>query len=157
MCREAAFRAFGTEDIYAAAMTEAQCAALAAQLEELQAVWRAGGTPTAVVNAEGRPVEFSFVPLHQYGETCSLVPYESCSALLEGYYAAKDKAERLRQRSKDLAKTVKNLYERAQRKLSARRAEQEESEQSGHLRVWGELLMANLWACLLYTSDAADE
>lgn len=72
--------------------------------------------------------------------------YESCSALLEGYYAAKDKAERLRQRSKDLAKTVKNLYERAQRKLSARRAEQEESEQSGHLRVWGELLMANLWA-----------
>ena len=146
VCREAAFRAFGTEDIYAAAMTEAQCAALAAQLEELQAVWRAGGTPTAVVNAEGRPVEFSFVPLHQYGETCSLVPYESCSALLEGYYAAKDKAERLRQRSKDLAKTVKNLYERAQRKLSARRAEQEESEQSGHLRVWGELLMANLWA-----------
>ena len=146
VCREAAFRAFGTEDISAAAMTEAQCAALAAQLEELQAVWRAGGTPTAVVNAEGRPVEFSFVPLHQYGETCSLVPYESCSALLEGYYAAKDKAERLRQRSKDLAKTVKNLYERAQRKLSARRAEQEESEQSGHLRVWGELLMANLWA-----------
>ena len=146
VCRVAAFRAFGTEDIYAAAMTEAQCAALAAQLEELQAVWRAGGTPTAVVNAEGRPVEFSFVPLHQYGETCSLVPYESCSALLEGYYAAKDKAERLRQRSKDLAKTVKNLYERAQRKLSARRAEQEESEQSGHLRVWGELLMANLWA-----------
>ena len=146
VCREAAFRAFGTEDIYAAAMTEAQCAALAAQLEELQAVWRAGGTPTAVVNAEGRPVEFSFVPLHQYGETCSLVPFESCSALLEGYYAAKDKAERLRQRSKDLAKTVKNLYERAQRKLSARRAEQEESEQRGHLRVWGELLMANLWA-----------
>lgn len=146
VCREAAFRAFGAEDVYAAAMTEAQCAALAAQLEELQAVWRAGGTPTAVVNAEGRPVEFSFVPLRQYGDTCSLVPYESCSALLEGYYAAKDKAERLRQRSKDLAKTVKNLYERAQRKLSARRAEQEESEQSGHLRVWGELLMANLWA-----------
>ena len=66
VCREAAFRAFGTEDVYAAAMTEAQRAALAAQLEELQAVWRAGGTPTAVVNAEGRPVEFSFVPLHQY-------------------------------------------------------------------------------------------
>ena len=66
------------------------------------------------------------------------MPYESCSSLLEGYYAARDKAERLRQRSKDLAKTVKNLYERAQRKLAARRAEQEESEQSDHLRVWGD-------------------
>lgn len=127
MCREVAFRAFGTEEVYAAAMTEAQRTALAARLEELQTVWRANGTPTAVVSVEGRPVEFSFVPLHQYGDTCSLVPYESCSALLEGYYAAKDKAERLRQRSKDLAKTVKNLYERAQRKLAARRAEQQES------------------------------
>ena len=146
LCREAAFRAFGTEDVYAAAMTDAQHTALTAQLEELQAAWRAGGAPTAVVNAGGRPIEFSFVPLRQYEGTCSLVPYESCSSLLEGYYAARDKAERLRQRSKDLAKTVKNLYERAQRKLAARRAEQEESEQSAHLRVWGELLMANLWA-----------
>jgi predicted ribosome quality control (RQC) complex YloA/Tae2 family protein len=153
VCREVAFRAFGTEEVYAAAMTEAQRTALAARLEELQTVWRANGTPTAVVSVEGRPVEFSFVPLHQYGDTCSLVPYESCSALLEGYYAAKDKAERLRQRSKDLAKTVKNLYERAQRKLAARRAEQQESAQSGHLRVWGELLMANLWA--LHKGDRA--
>ncbi len=153
VCREVAFRAFGTEEVYAAAMTEAQRTALAARLEELQTVWRANGTPTAVVSVEGRPVEFSFVPLHQYGDTCLLVPYESCSALLEGYYAAKDKAERLRQRSKDLAKTVKNLYERAQRKLAARRAEQQESAQSGHLRVWGELLMANLWA--LHKGDRA--
>lgn len=153
VCREVAFRAFGTEEVYAAAMTEVQRTALAARLEELQTVWRANGTPTAVVSVEGRPVEFSFVPLHQYGDTCSLVPYESCSALLEGYYAAKDKAERLRQRSKDLAKTVKNLYERAQRKLAARRAEQQESAQSGHLRVWGELLMANLWA--LHKGDRA--
>ena len=55
--------------------------------------------------------------------------------------AERAKAERLRQRSKDLAKTVKNLYERAQRKLSARRAEQEEKrlargrEQHGQQRA----------------------
>lgn len=36
LCREAAFRAFGTEDVYAAAMTDAQRTALTAQLEELQ-------------------------------------------------------------------------------------------------------------------------
>ena len=146
VCREAAFRAFGTEDVYGISMSPAQQMALIEVLEEIQAAWRSGGQPTAVVNAEGKPVEFSFVSLRQYGQSCTLVPYSSCSELLEGYYAAKDKAERLRQRSKDLAKTVKNLYERAQRKLAARRAEQEESEQSDHLRIWGELLMANLWA-----------
>lgn len=35
VCREVAFRAFGTEEVYAAAMTEAQRTALAARLEEL--------------------------------------------------------------------------------------------------------------------------
>ena len=39
--------------------------------------------------------------------------YGSYSELLESYYAAKDKAERLRQKSRDLAKTVHNLHERA--------------------------------------------
>ena len=36
--------------------------------------------------------------------------YASYSALLEGYYAEKDKAERLRQKSRELAKAVHNLY-----------------------------------------------
>ena len=72
--------------------------------------------------------------------------YGSYSELLESYYAAKDKAERLRQKSRDLAKTVHNLHERAVRKAAARREEQAQSAASEELRVYGELLSANLWA-----------
>ncbi len=36
--------------------------------------------------------------------------------MLEGYYAEKDRAERLRTKSKELHKAVHNMYERAVRK-----------------------------------------
>lgn len=45
-----------------------------------------------------------------------------------------------------MAKTVHNLHERAVRKAAARREEQAQSAASEELRVYGELLSANLWA-----------
>ena len=43
--------------------------------------------------------------------------------MLEGYYAEKDRAERLRTKSKELHKAVHNMYERAVRKQAARQEE----------------------------------
>lgn len=145
VCREAAYRAFGPAEPDACAMTPEQKQVLARALDEIKALYAAGGTPVLAV-AEGRPVEFSFLPLTQYGPEAELRTFGSYSELLEGYYAAKDKAERLRQKSRELAKTVRNLHERAVRKAAARREEQAESAASDTLRVYGELLSANLWA-----------
>ena len=144
VCREAAYRAFGGRDVTASRMTEQEKAALLEAVTFVQAAYADGGTPVAVV-VDGRPVEFSFLPLTQYSGA-DLVEYGSYSELLESYYAAKDKAERLRQKSRDLAKTVHNLHERAVRKAAARREEQAQSAASEELRVYGELLSANLWA-----------
>ena len=144
VCREAAYRAFGAADVQADEMDADQKRRLVEAIEEIQRIYREGGTPTMVV-AEGRPVEFSFLPLTQYGGA-QMRTFDSYSELLEGYYAEKDKAERLRQKSKELARTVHNLYERAVRKAAARREEQAESAASEQLRVYGELLSANLWA-----------
>ena len=41
---------------------------------------------------------------------------------------------------------MQNLYERAKRKQTARLEEQAATEKADHLRVWGELLQANLYA-----------
>lgn len=145
VCREAAFRAFGTRAVTACAMNDTDKEALVQAIAAVQQMYAAGGTPTEV-RVDGRPVEFSFLPLTQYGAAAELVTYNSYSQLLEGYYAAKDKAERLRQKSRDLAKTVHSLYERAVRKAAARREEQAQSAASDELRIYGELLSANLWA-----------
>lgn len=146
VCREAAFRAFGAEEPRADMLTDEQAHALQDELLAIRALHSRGGEPNTVVTPDGKPTEFSFLPLLQYGAEMTVEPYDSYSALLEGYYATKDRAERMHQKSKELAKAVRNLYDRAVRKQNARLDEQQQSDKSEQLRVYGELLSANLWA-----------
>ncbi len=142
--REAVYRAFGGEDPEARTLDEAGQQRMVEALYSLRGDFEAGGRPCLVRGADGGPVEFSFTPLTQYLPACRLEEYDSFSAMLEGYYAEKDRTERLRQRAKSLRKTVQNLYERAVRKQAARTEELAQSEDSEHLRVKGELLTASL-------------
>lgn len=145
VCREAAYRALGESASQADMLTESEKTALIAAIDGIKADYEAGGKPCLACDETGKPVEFSFTPLTQYGEQ-RLTHYDSFSTMLEGYYSTKDRAERLRQKSKDLAKTVKNLHERAIRKQAARKEELAQSGKADQLRLYGELLQANLWA-----------
>lgn len=144
--REVCFRALGPQDRPADELTAEELAALERETLHIRAEWEAGGTPNLVKKPDGTPTEFSFTRLTQYLPGLALQEYPSYSALLEGYYAEKDRGERLRQKSKQLRKTLHSLYERAQRKQAARTEELAESERSDETRVVGELLTANLHA-----------
>ena len=147
VCREAAFRAFGDDaPISAAAMDGEQQQKLCTALDEVRAIYERGGEPTAVHAADGRAIEYSFLPLTQYGEGAKLTRFETYSEMLENYYSTKDRAERLRQKGKELFKAVRNMYDRSVRKQAARQEELAASERSERLRLYGELLQANLWA-----------
>ena len=151
VAREAVWRAFGGETpLLACDLDEAQKQALCAAIENLKDEHAAGGTSTAVripqPDGMNKPVEFSFFIPQQYGSAAILTQYPTYSELLEDYYATKDRAERLKQKSRELYKAVHNLYERAVRKQSARREELAQSEKADTLRLYGELLQANQWA-----------
>ena len=123
---------------------------LAAAIDELKDEHAHGGTPTAVrlpqPDGAPKPVEFSFFVPQQYGSAAILTRYPSYSEMLEDYYATKDRAERLRQKSRELYKAVHNMYDRAVRKQAARKEELSQSAKADTLRLYGELLQANLWA-----------
>lgn len=144
--RECVFRAFGGCEMQADCMTQREKEKLCEEISRVQQEYRQGGTPNLVKNPEGKPTEFSFTRLTQYLPDYQIEEYDSYSAMLDGYYSAKDRAERLRQKSHTLQKRVKNLRDRSLRKAAARREELRESEASENLRVYGELLSANLWA-----------
>lgn len=144
VCREVSFRAFGGEDPLADALSPQGQEALCRALKEVRGCYEAP-QPTAVFNAEGSPVEFSFFALTQYGEE-HLRTYQTFSALMDAYYNTKDRQERLRQKSKNLAKQTASLYERAVRKQAARKEELASSEDSERLKLYGELLSAHLYA-----------
>ncbi len=145
ICREAAWRAFGETALLATELDAAQKAALAAQIDAIKEEYAAGGTPVSVKAPDGKPVEYTFVRVRQYGAGYTVTEWPGFSALLEGYFSEKDRAERLRTKGKELHKAVHNLYERAVRKQAARQEELAASEKSEKLRLYGELLSANLY------------
>ncbi len=100
---------------------------------------------TIVYNRQGSPSEFSFMPLTQY-EGLKFKTFETLNQLLDEYYSEKDRAERLRQKGKDLHKLVSNLVDRTQRKQTARKEELIQSTDNEKYRIYGELLTANLYA-----------
>ncbi|MGD9559179.1 MAG: NFACT family protein [Oscillospiraceae bacterium] len=144
--REVLFRAFGAAPPQDAPLSEGQLGALFDAVGQVRRDADAGGVPTLVRKPDGDPTEFSFTRLTQYLPTCTLERYPSFSQMLEAYYAQKDRAERLRQRSRALRKTVQNLYDRAVRKQAARQEDLAKSGESDTLREKGELLTANLGA-----------
>ncbi len=143
--REAAWRAFGETTRLANELTEQEKLRLVEAIEEIKDEYANGGTPTSVKAPDGRPVEFTFFKPTQYGADFQIAVWPGFSELLEGYYAEKDRAERLRTKSKELHKAVHNMYERAVRKQANRKEELAASEKSEKLRLYGELLSANLY------------
>ncbi len=146
--REACFRGLSAEGMQqpGCELSSQKVAALCSAIQEIQADYAAGGVPYMVRGQDGSPTEFSFTELRQYLPQFTLQRYDSFSKLLEGYYAEKDRAERMRQKAKQLRRNVQNLYERSQRKQAARVQDLADSHRSDELRIAGELLMANLHA-----------
>lgn len=142
IAREIAFRSLGNKEVYGNCLDDNQRAEV---IRATGMVIEYYNHPkfTTIFDSEGRPSEFSFLPLTQY-EGLEQRHYKTLNELLDEYYSQKDKTERLRQKGKDLYKLTQNLIERTQRKQIARREELEDSIDSDRYRIYGELLTANI-------------
>lgn len=102
-------------------------------------------TPTMVLDLEGKPKDFSFVEIRQYGHMMLTREYETLSSLLDDFYRERDRMERMKQRSHDLLKFIVNLNDRIVRKLDLQRQELVQSKNREQLKICGDLLSANLY------------
>ncbi|OUQ84646.1 NFACT RNA binding domain-containing protein [Flavonifractor sp. An10] len=117
---------------------------LAAELEKLgRAVEENNLTPYLLVR-EGKPVDFTFLPVLQYGPGTESIPWESFSALLDDFFSDRESAERVRQRGQDLVKSVTNARDRTARKLGNQTRELEATKNRERLRELGDILTSNL-------------
>ena len=99
------------------------------------------------VGPQGKPMDFSFVEIHQYGAAALVKEGESFSQLLDEFYRERDKQERMRVREQDLLRLLSTHSERLSRKISASSGASWSSAPSRDaLRVAGDLLSANLYA-----------
>lgn len=96
-----------------------------------------------VKEQDGTVRDFSYLPISQYGGNSEKA--ESFSLLLDRFYGGKDTAARIRGMAQDILKLLNNLLARTERKLSYRLDDLERSKNREELRIYGELIKANLY------------
>ncbi len=100
--------------------------------------------PYILCDSQGEPLEFSFMPITQYGLSAVGRELESFSGLLDEFYSKKDTALRLKQQSQDILRALTNISGRIARKLENQRRELSQSENRDQLRIFGDLINANI-------------
>lgn len=119
---------------------------LISELERLKDITETcKGQPCIIYREDGKPMDFSFIPINQYGDFARVENFDSFSALLDSFYDARDSKERMRVKSQSLVKLLTNTSERIARKLGKQKAELKQCENREHLRICGDLLQANLY------------
>ena len=145
MARELAFRACGEMD-------GRLCELDADARERFQAAFfqfasdvNANNFTPYLLKRDGVPFEFSALPVRQYGLSVETEVFESFSALLDSFYEAKEKQERVRQRGADLIRTATTARDRVRRKLALQEKDYAATQERDALRLSGDLITANLY------------
>ena len=120
IARELALRAFGAADARFADRSDG-CERLAAEMERLaEAVRENRFTPT-MLSREGKPVDFTYCPITQYGAETVQTTFPTFSALLDAFYTERDRQEAAQRRGRELTRTVTSAHDRVVRKLECSR------------------------------------
>jgi len=133
ICRELAYRC-NNDYVNLPNACDALCEAVAA-----------GELAPWLISIDGKPKDFSFMAISQYGPAAQLERYDSFSEMLDAFYTRRDRAEQQRRRSHDLIKTVRTLRDRQQRKLAAQCEELRRTEGREDIRHQAELVTANIY------------
>ena len=146
LARELTHRALGGISMIKSELSETQHQALAAELEALSAMLRAGRCePSAVLTPDGAPKDFSFLPITQYGSAMQLQRFDEISAMLDAFYGEKDAVDRMKQKMSDFSRLITARIERIERKLAAQKQELLDCKNRDQLRRFGDLLSAHMY------------
>ncbi len=93
---------------------------------------------------ESDPKEYYLTKLSEFDESCECLEFNTASECLEYYYSHKETSNQTRQKSNDLAKSVSNHLDKMYLKKKRLSEDLLKAENSENLRIYGELLTANL-------------
>ncbi len=147
VCRELAFSVGRGAPLTAKTLTEEQSFRVGFFYGKLrETVENITGTPHFAVDAQKKPLDFTFTDIHQYGSSAIIYKGDSFSKMLDDFYRERDQHERMRVKEQDLLRNLSTISERLSRKITAQRGELLQSAKRGELKVCGDLLSANMYS-----------
>ena len=134
ICRELSFRANGSDE------------GLKKEFFDLTRRINEGDyIPTLIKTPEGRPLEYSFMPITQYENGAKTEEKESFSALIDSFFAERSRAERIKQRASDILKLLTNAESRLTRRISLQEDELSLCADKEQFKRYGDLITSNLY------------
>ncbi len=133
ICRELAYRSRGDVEL------------LKENALALRETVAAGDLHPALVCYDGAARDFSFMAINQYGPGTEIELFSDFSALLDAFFARRDREESRKRRSRELLRSVKGARERLERKLAAQRKELADTAGREEIRRRAELITANIY------------
>lgn len=146
--RECAHRASIDAD---APLDAANISALAGAVNALRGEILAGETGPYMLWAIGaagqreKPADYSYICIDQYGSTREGERFVTYSAMLDAFYARREAAEHMLQRSGAMRKSVRGAKNRLMQKLEAQRAELAASQDREALKRSGDAILASVY------------
>ncbi|NBI09450.1 fibronectin/fibrinogen-binding protein [Colidextribacter sp. OB.20] len=145
VCRELAHRAGGSTDIRLNALGPEGRGRLLDRLTELQNIVMENRFTPTVVSLDGRPKDFTFLPVEQYGGAAEITAWPGFSPLLDAFFEQRERQDRVKQKGQDLIKLVTNARDRTARKLGNQEKELAATKDRDRLRQLGDIVTSNFY------------
>ena len=118
---------------------------LAGRLEQLVNTVKEENFTPIVLKREEKAIDFTFMPVLQYGPGVELCRYDSFSLLLDDYYAAREAQERVKQRGQDFIRSVTQARNRTAKKIANQEQDLARAANREQMRQFGDIITTNFY------------
>ena len=145
IAREFAFRAGGATDVRFGALSGTQRETLAQEFADTASAIKEDRYTPVILYRDGKPVDFTYRPIAQYGAETQSETRESFSQMLDEFYNARERQELSARRGRELTHAVTVARDRMARKSENLKRDYAATQKRDEFRLRGDLITANLY------------
>ena len=145
IARELAFRAGGATDVRFGALSGAQRDTLAQEFADTASAIMEDRYTPVILYRDGKPVDFTYRLIAQYGMETQVETRESFSQMLDEFYDARERQELSARRGRELTHAASVARDRMARKAENLKRDYAATQKRDEFRLRGDLITANLY------------
>lgn len=144
IAREIAYRATGHSD---GAVSSVPSGALYREFSGMIGAINSGSfTPVMIVSKEGKPLDYTFTDIKQYGSAASVKVYNRFYTMTDEFFGRREHIEHMKQRSSDILRLLTNADTRLRKKIALQREELDATADMDKYKRYGDLITSSIYA-----------
>lgn len=111
----------------------------------IETIKNSAGRPYIVFSDNGKPVEYSYTQIKQYGVGYEILECDTYGELIDKFFFTRANNERIAHRASDVQRIISNAEKRLSKKLTILVDELAECDEGEKYRLYGDLITANIY------------